>query len=224
MGKTHVEERHTEARSAEVVFPSIIYYSSWRTFHEVVVSTYRVYTWKTCILCLDDVFIFSKDMETHLKDMDEILTIMEAAGLTINIAKCRFFTKGLMYLGHKIKSGTFTVDPSRTKALRELQKPTTKSELRSFLGFINNVYRIFIPVFAGTVTQLYQLPRKTKHLKLAEFGEAEKESFFKLRRSLTSSPILVQPNLASPIFWKPTHVISEYAALYSNQLGTGPGS
>ena len=37
---------------------------------DILISGYR---WKSCLIYLDHMFIFSKDHETHLKDVDVIL-------------------------------------------------------------------------------------------------------------------------------------------------------
>lgn len=167
------------------------------TFQRALDVILSAFTWKTCIVYLDDVVIFSKDIEAHIRDVDKILTIMESAGLTLNIAKCHFFTKDLMYLGHKIRPGSLTVDPVTIKALREASPPINQSELRSFLG-LANVYRRFIPAFAGIATPLYELLRKTAPVQLDAFGKPEKDAFDKLRLALTSAPILTLPRPGRP--------------------------
>ena len=51
------------------------------------------FKWKTCLVYLDDVIIFSNSVEEHIRHVDEILTALEEAGVTLKISKCRFFTK-----------------------------------------------------------------------------------------------------------------------------------
>jgi len=47
--------------------------------------------WQICLVYLDDVIIFSRSPEEHLKHLDEVLTRLGKAGVTLKAAKCHFF-------------------------------------------------------------------------------------------------------------------------------------
>ena len=51
------------------------------------------FKWKTCLVYLDDVIIFRNSVEEHIQHVDEIVTALGEAGVTLKISKCRFFTK-----------------------------------------------------------------------------------------------------------------------------------
>ena len=51
------------------------------------------FKWKTCLVYLDDVIIFSNSVEEHIQHVDEILFALSEAGVTLKISKCRFFTR-----------------------------------------------------------------------------------------------------------------------------------
>lgn len=105
------------------------------------------YKWKTCLVYLVDVIIFSNLLEEHIQQVDEILSCLAAAGVTLKIKKCSFFTQEVEYLGHIIKPGRLEIDRAHTESLRQAQPPTEKSSLQSFLGLCN-VYRRFIDKFS----------------------------------------------------------------------------
>ena len=105
------------------------------------------YKWKTCLVYLDDVIIFSKTVEEHIQHVDEVLSYLAKAGVTLKIAKCKFFTTTVEYLGHIIRPGKLEVDQANTKSLREAKPPTTRTQLRSFLVLVN-VYCRFIDKFS----------------------------------------------------------------------------
>ena len=98
-------------------------------------------------------------MESHIQHVDEILSCLKKAGVTLKINKCKFFTTTVDYLGHTITPGQLEVDGANTKSLKESLPPTSKTELRSFLGLCN-VYRRFISDFTKKAYQLNQLLRK----------------------------------------------------------------
>jgi hypothetical protein len=95
---------------------------------------------------LGDVIIFFPDRESHLRHVDDALTLLRTAGISLKLKKCRFFSDTVDYLGHVIRHGRLGVAEKNTDALRDAPLPTTQTELRSFLGLCN-MYWIFCPTF-----------------------------------------------------------------------------
>jgi len=75
--------------------------------------------WKTCLVYLDDIIIFSKSEEEHARHLDQVLTLLAGAGLSLNLKKCHFFRDTVDYLGHVIRLGKLQV---ATK-IRKLSEP-----------------------------------------------------------------------------------------------------
>jgi hypothetical protein len=113
---------------------------------DIVVSGVK---WKTCLVYLDDVIVFSSSREAHMRHVDEVLTLLENSGLSLKLAKCQFFKDTVNYLGHVIRPGRLGVAEKNTEALKSAPMPCTQTEFRSFLGLCN-VYRQFVPRF-GTI-------------------------------------------------------------------------
>ena len=55
---------------------------------DILLSSYR---WKSCLIYLDDIIIFSKDYESHLKDVNVILQALQQEGLSLKLKKFTFF-------------------------------------------------------------------------------------------------------------------------------------
>ena len=51
---------------------------------------------------LDDIIIFSRTLEEHLKHIEIIFQKLKAAGLKLKESKCDFFKSEIHYLGHLI--------------------------------------------------------------------------------------------------------------------------
>ena len=51
---------------------------------------------------LDDIIIFSKNEEEHLKHIEIIFQRLKEAGLKLKESKCDFFKREIHYLGHLI--------------------------------------------------------------------------------------------------------------------------
>jgi hypothetical protein len=112
--------------------------------------------WKTGLVYLDDVIIFSSSHDMHLKHVNEALNLFGKAGLSLKLIKCHFFKEAVDYLGHIIRPGKLAVSEKNTAALRNAPVPKTQTELHSFLGLCN-VYRRFVPRFAAVAAPLTSL-------------------------------------------------------------------
>ena len=152
--------------------------------------------WKTCLIYLDDVVVYSNSIEEHITHVNEILTCLSEAGVTLKIKKCSFFTKEIEYLGHTIKPGKLEIDRANTESLRQAVPPTNKSELRSFLGLCN-VYRRFIPGITNIAQPLNNLLKKDQPDSF-ECNEDQLTSFRKLIDAILSPEILALPKAGLP--------------------------
>ncbi|GBN87042.1 hypothetical protein AVEN_157583-1 [Araneus ventricosus] len=67
----------------------------------------------------------------HLLHVDSVFRLREV-GLTVNLEKCAFGRNRVKFLGNIVGFGPHSPDPE--KVLRNLSRPSTKKELRIFLG------------------------------------------------------------------------------------------
>ena len=116
---------------------------------DMILSRYKS---KTCLVHIDDVIIYSKSVEEHIRHVDEVLTALKKAGVTLKKNKCTFFSDTVEYLGHVIKPGRLAIDRTNTASLRDAKLPQTRTELRSFLG-VCNVYRRFSRILQSLHTR-----------------------------------------------------------------------
>ena len=167
------------------------------TFQRTVDILLAGYRWKTCLVYLDDIIVFSKDVETHIRHVDEVLTVLRGAGLSLKLRKCHFFVKSVDYLGHVIRPGLLQVAEKNVDAVRQATPPRTQRQLRSFLGLCN-VYRRFVKNFAHVAAPLTALTKKEQSFELSPFTEAQMEAFETLKQCLTTAPILRLPRADLP--------------------------
>lgn len=57
------------------------------------------YRCNSCLIYLDAIIIFSKDSETHLQDVERILSALQAAGFSLKLRKFHLFKDSVQYLG-----------------------------------------------------------------------------------------------------------------------------
>ena len=103
------------------------------------------------------------------------------------------------YLGHVVSSKGVSTDPKKIQAVVEWSKPTTVTEVRSFLGFIS-YYRRFIPKFSKIVKPLNQLLQNLEAISnqmkkfIVDWGQEQKQSFETLQKLCSEATILVYAN------------------------------
>ena len=109
-----------------------------------------------CIIYLDDIVIFSKDLASHLKRLEAVFWKLEKPGLKWKPSKCELFWRQLDYLGHFISTKGVATDEGKTEPIRNWPTPTTVMEVRSFLGFMGYYHRFF-PKFTQVAQPLHEL-------------------------------------------------------------------
>ena len=143
---------------------------------------------------VDDILVYSKTYDEHIKHLDIVLGKLTTAGFTININKCKFGKQEIRFLGHIISNTQVTVDPERIAAILKYPAPRNQKQLRQFLGTCNYHHR-FIINYADHVAPLLGLLKKgTKWKWTAEMQLV----FEKLREKFANTIHLVQPDERLP--------------------------
>jgi len=136
--------------------------------------------WKGVLVYLDDILIHGQTVEEVLEKLEIVLSRLSKAGLTLNLDKCDFFPKSLLYLGHVLQDGQIFPNPKRISALDHIQKPTNVKAVRSLLGHFG-YFRNFIPNFSSIASPLFKLLKKGEKFK---WSEIEQQATEKLKASL----------------------------------------
>ena len=98
--------------------------------------------WKDCLIYLDDVIIFAKNLEELNRQLDAVLERLEDAGVKLNTAKCQFLQEEPPSW-EKVSREGVTTDPEKTNVLLQYPEPSDDSSLRTFLGCAG-YYRHFV--------------------------------------------------------------------------------
>jgi len=95
--------------------------------------------WQICLVCLDDVIIFSANTEQHFKDVDTVLHRLPEAGVTLNLEKCTWFSDEVEYLGHIVRPGQLLVHNKNVDSLKARQVPKDKDPAEKLLGHVQRL-------------------------------------------------------------------------------------
>ena len=111
--------------------------------------------------------------------------------------KCLFEAKSMDFLGHLVRghlvrSECITVTDENLEKIRHTRRPTTKKEVRSFLG-LANYYRNHIPSFAAISAPLSDLTKKGQPT-CVQWGNPQEKAFVDLQESLLRRLILRVPD------------------------------
>ena len=146
------------------------------------------------IMCLvDDILIYGNTEEQHDQRLIAALSKISSAGLISSKEKCIFGVTKISFLGQSVGTDGIQPDPEKLQAIYAIKPPSNVSELRRFLGMINQLSK-FSPHLTDKTQPLRVLLSSKSHW---VWGKEQELAFNKLKDSLTSSEVLAMydPNL-----------------------------
>ena len=81
---------------------------------------------------LDDIMIFQKTREEHVKHVKKVLDVLKKEKLYLKMSKCEFGKISLVYLGHIVGGGELKIDLSKVDFIVNWPKPNNVIQIRSF--------------------------------------------------------------------------------------------
>ena len=139
------------------------------------------------VICLvDDVLIYGKTQAEHDERVRQCLQRIREANVTLNSAKCVFNKSSIKFLGHIVSADGIRVDPEKTRAIQEMKVPQSVSDLRRFLGMVNQLGK-----FSPNIAELTQPMRELLSAKRAWLWGLDQESAFQKVKDELSKPTVL---------------------------------
>ncbi|KAA0056300.1 pol protein [Cucumis melo var. makuwa] len=132
----------------------------------------------------------SKTEAEHEEHLRIVLQTLRDNKLYAKFSKYEFWLKQVSFLGHVVSKAGVSVDPAKIEAVTGWTRPSTVSEVRSFLG-LAGYYRRFVENFSRIATPLTQLTRKGAPF---VWSKACEDSFQNLKQKLVTAPVLTVPD------------------------------
>lgn len=143
----------------------------------------------------DDVLVHGSSMAEHDKNLEKLLQRLEENGFTVAYNKCFFRKNTVDFLGYQINEKGLHISPNKMDAINRIARPSTVTELKSFLGIVN-YYAQFIYNYATIATPLFNLLKNNVRFKWSKACEG---AFKKIKSLLTSHEVLIHYDQDRPI-------------------------
>ena len=158
---------------------------------------------KGCRVIIDDVLLFSSDIQTLLNYLDCVLQVLVKYRVSLKLPKCDFLKNRFEYVGHDITADGNCPAESKFNLITDWTLPSTGQGLRSFVSLCNYYHRfcpwfeIGVKPFRALISEFHRQPiprdRWTPDLEAL---------FSKLKHDIVSSPLLARFDSSKPCFLK----------------------
>jgi len=151
-------------------------------FMDLMTRVFRPYLDLFVIVFIDDILVYSRSRSEHEQHLRIVLQTLRDQRLYAEFSKCEFWLESVSFLGHVVSKEGIRVDPAKIEAIRDWHRPTSVTEVRSFVG-LASYYRRFVEGFSTIAVPLTRLTRVDVPFVWSEECEA---SFLRLKELLTT--------------------------------------
>jgi len=150
------------------------------TFQRLINDTLREYLNDFTITYLDDILIYSDDLEMHCSHVHKVLEKLNERVLYVKKSKSRFETKEIKFLDYVIQSEQIEKNLKKTNAVRNWPLSKWVKKVQAFLE-LTNYYWKFVPNYAKIAEPLTWLMCKNEKW---HWDKEQKDAFHALKESL----------------------------------------
>ena len=116
-------------------------------FMDLMNRVFREFLDRFVIVFIDDILVYSRSEEQHAEHLRLVLETLRQHQLFAKFSKCQFWLSSIAFLGHVVCGSRISVDAQKVQAVVDWPRPTTVTEVRSFLGMVG-YYRKFVQGFS----------------------------------------------------------------------------
>lgn len=135
---------------------------------------------------INDILVHGQNQAEHDARLAAVLKRLAEHGVTLNPDKCVFSQKSVKFLGHLIDQHGVRADPDKTAAIRHMDTPKSITDLRRFMGMVNQLGK-----FSPKITDISQPLRALLSIKNAWVWGPDQERAFLLVKEELAKPTLL---------------------------------
>ena len=152
-----------------------------------------------CELYIDDLIIHAQTEDEFCNRLDQVLTRLQARGITVNPDKCLLGVRSLEFVGHTISEEGLHFTRDKIEKVLQIPEPTVGKQLKSFLGvavwFIEH-----IEGYSELARPLHQMLKDYDKSRALKWTDEGRTAFHNLKEAINNCPMLYFIDDTSPIF------------------------
>lgn len=186
------------------------------TFQRFMTQAFREFIGKFDHVYLDDIFIFSNNVEEHKEHLKKVFNRLREVELYLKADKCDLYSKRMDCLGHIIDDKDIRVDEDKMARIREWRTPRNYNDIEHFLGLVQYIAH-FLPDISAYTRPLHGM---TKNEHPFEWRPIHDKCFESIKRLTLKAPVLrpIDPKLNEPMWLICNALVAGVGAYY----GQGP--
>ena len=89
------------------------------------------------VIYVDNILVGSKDVESHVKELNMVIHALTKAGFKLKPSKCKIAYLAIQFMGAVVNGDQRGVCPLKAEVFAKMQRPRTGKEVQKVLGFVN---------------------------------------------------------------------------------------
>ena len=135
---------------------------------------------------VDDFVIYDSNITDHISHVQQFLQCCKENNIALNTDKCQFFQSQVTFAGFQLSASGYKIDSSIIEAITNYPTPSSRSDLRSFIGLVNQLSTSTNTIATMLAPLRPLLSTKNEFL----WSNHHQEAFVQVKTSLTTSPML----------------------------------
>jgi len=157
------------------------------TFQTIMTKILRELLDHAVVTYLDDILIYSENMEDHIKLPRQVLEWLKQHELAVSLKKSGFHQKEVIFLGYIVKTSGVTSSERKVKSVQNWARPKSVNEVQILIEFVN-LYQRFIQYFSMVCKPITD--RLKGSPKYFRWRREQEEAFEDLKGKFTMGPNL----------------------------------
>jgi ribonuclease HI len=145
---------------------------------------------------VDDIVVTTRTEDTLIADLRKVFAALNEYQIKLNPDKCVFGVPAGELLGYLVSARGIEANPEKVQNILAMPAPTKLHEVQRLAGRVAALSR-FISKLGEKALPFYQLMKKTDKF---EWTEEAQVAFDQLKKTLTTSPVLVAPLENEPLY------------------------